>query len=473
MSHIRAHASSQAHVPQQPAAEAKAMTVTSAAFLGIGGMVGAGIFALLGEAGAIAGSAVWLSFVIAGVVALLQSYSFAKLGARYPSRGGIVEYLVQEFGNGHVTGIICWIFFFNAAIVMSMVTVSFAGYFGELLSGGEPSTLLEDVLAIALILVVFSINLVGPQLVARAQVIIVWGVIALLTVFAAVLIFNLDADLLAPSTYPATGDILSSVALTFFAYLGFNVIAFSAGDMANPQRDLPKAMYVSLGATMAIYVALAIGVFGTLTVAEVIAEGDTALAAAARPSLGEAGFTLMLLAATFSTSSAVNANFYAAGGFLSSLAERRQFPGFFGKRVGPHGVFGMLIAGGLVIAMSLLFDLSAIASMGSAVTLIFFTLITVGHIRLAPETGAKVWLLVVATLAAFLTFLLFFFGTLIDEPETLGAIVAVLALAVLANFGWKWLRDREGESTASPSPGGTSAGGSEPAAGIEGGATHE
>jgi amino acid transporter len=243
--------------------------------------------------------------------------------------------------------------------------------------------------------------------------------------------------------------------------------------MANPQRDLPKAMYVSLGATMAIYVALAIGVFGTLTVAEVIAEGDTALAAAARPSLGEAGFTLMLLAATFSTSSAVNANFYAAGGFLSSLAERRQFPGFFGKRVGPHGVFGMLIAGGLVIAMSLMFDLSAIASMGSAVTLIFFTLITVGHIRLAPETGAKVWLLVVATLAAFLTFLLFFFGTLIDEPETLGAIVAVLALAVLANFGWKWLRDREGESTASPSPGGTSAGGSEPAAGIEGGATHE
>ncbi len=101
------------------------MTVLSAAFLGIGGMVGAGIFALLGEAGAIAGSAVWLSFLVAGFVALLQSYSFSKLGARYPSRGGIVEYLVQEFGNGHVTGIICWMFFFNAAIVMSMVTVAF------------------------------------------------------------------------------------------------------------------------------------------------------------------------------------------------------------------------------------------------------------------------------------------------------------------------------------------------------------
>ncbi len=97
-----------------------------------------------------------------------------------------------------------------------------------------------------------------------------------------VLLLDLDPDLLAPSTYPSTGDILSSVALTFFAYLGFNVIAFSAGDMENPSRDLPRAMFISLGATMVIYVALAIGVFGTLTVDEVIAEGDTALAAAAQ-----------------------------------------------------------------------------------------------------------------------------------------------------------------------------------------------
>ena len=77
--------------------------------------------------------------------------------------------------------------------------------------------------------------------------------------------------------------------------------------MENPSRELPRAMLISLLATIVIYVALAIGVFGTLTVDEVIAEGDTALAAAARPSLGEAGFTLMLLAASFSTASAINA----------------------------------------------------------------------------------------------------------------------------------------------------------------------
>jgi amino acid transporter len=193
---------------------------------------------------------------------------------------------------------------------------------------------------------------------------------------------------------------------------------------------------------MAIYVALAIGVFGTLTVDEVIGEGDTALAAAAKPSLGEEGFTLMLLAASFSTSSAVNANTYAAGGLMASLAQKGQIPGLFARKLGPHGILGLLISASVIIMLSLLFDLSAIASMGSAVTLIFFTVITIGHIHIADETGAKVWLLVLATLAALITFLLFFFGTLIGEPKTLGAIAVVLAASVVANFGWKWLRDR-------------------------------
>jgi amino acid transporter len=82
-----------------------AMTVRGAVFLGVGSMVGAGIFALLGEAGAVAGAAVWLSFLIAGTVAMLQGYAVAKLGARYPSSGGIVTLLIQGFGKGHVTAI--------------------------------------------------------------------------------------------------------------------------------------------------------------------------------------------------------------------------------------------------------------------------------------------------------------------------------------------------------------------------------
>ena len=250
---------------------------------------------------------------------------------------------------------------------------------------------------------------------------------------------------------------MSSVALTFFAFLGFNVIAFSAGDMENPKRDLPRAMFIAIGATMAHLRRPGMGVFGTLSVDEVIAEGRhrDGCGGETQPRRSrlhvDAARCLILDRAPRSTPTSTR----EAGSWQTWL-RGGQFPAFFANKVGPHGILGMLISASIVVMLSLLFDLTAIASMGSAVTLVFFTLITVGHIPLAKETGAKVWLLVVATLAALITFLLFFFGTLIDEPNTLVAIVVVFALAIAVDFVWKWLRDRNHPGAESPatSPGG-------------------
>ena len=108
--------------------EKKYLSVRQAAFIGVGAMVGAGIFALLGAAGEVAGAAVWLSFLLAGVVAGLQGYSFAKLGARYPSAGGLLEYVAKSTGNGHFTGVTSWLTYMANAIVTAMVAVSFGSY---------------------------------------------------------------------------------------------------------------------------------------------------------------------------------------------------------------------------------------------------------------------------------------------------------------------------------------------------------
>ena len=107
------------------------MTVRGAAMLGVGSMVGAGIFALLGEAGAVAGSAVWLSFLCGGLIAGLLGYVVAKLGATYPSSGGLVTFLVKGFGSGHLTGIVSWLLYMSSIIVSAMVAVSFGGYRGR------------------------------------------------------------------------------------------------------------------------------------------------------------------------------------------------------------------------------------------------------------------------------------------------------------------------------------------------------
>ncbi len=114
------------------------MSVRGAAFLGIGAMVGAGIFALLGEAGAVAGSAVWLSFLLAGIVSRCSATPSSSSASAIPSSGGLIAYLIEGFGNGRLVGIASWLGYFAAiVIVCSMVAVSFGSYATSLFIGDD------------------------------------------------------------------------------------------------------------------------------------------------------------------------------------------------------------------------------------------------------------------------------------------------------------------------------------------------
>src|SRR3954467_13107270 len=132
-----------AHMAEHPApapetARPAAMSVRGAAFLGIGAMVGAGIFALLGQAATVAGSAVWLSFLLAGLITLLLAYHLVKLGIRCPSSGGLIEYLRQGFGNGRLLGIASWLGYAAAFVIVgAMLAVSFGAYAVSLFFGDD------------------------------------------------------------------------------------------------------------------------------------------------------------------------------------------------------------------------------------------------------------------------------------------------------------------------------------------------
>jgi amino acid transporter len=414
------------------------VSVRGAAFLGIGAMVGAGIFALLGEAGAVAGSAVWLSFLIAGIVSALLGYTVVKLGVRYPSSGGIIAYLMEGFGNGRLVGIASWLGYAAAiVIVCSMVAVSFGSYATSLFVGDDAAGWWDNVFTSAVVVGAAAVNVVGSRVVDRAQTLIVVLLLAVFAVFIAVTVVDIDFDLLAFSGYPSFSRILASVALTFFAYLGFSVITFAAGDLRDPARELPKAMYGALGVTTALYILISLGVFGTLTVEEVVGYGETAIAEAARPALGDAGFTMMAIAALLATSSSVNATLYASGGLTAMLAQVGQFPTFFGRSspLGPHA--GLLITTALVLVVANLVDLSAIASVGSAISLVIFLLVGFAAYRLRAEIGALVAVVLAAIALTALVLVFFAVDTLRNAPETFVAIVAIAALAVVLDIVWK------------------------------------
>ena len=436
------------------------MTVRGAAFLGIGAMVGAGIFALLGEAGAVAGAAVWLSFLLAGIVAALLGYTVVKLGVRYPSSGGLIAYLVEGFGNGRLVGIASWLGYFAAiVIVCAMVAVAFGSYATSLFIGEDATAGWDNVFTSAIVAGMLAINVVGSRVVDRAQSLIVIVLLAVFAVFIAVTIVDVDPDLLAFSGYPPLSDIMASVALTFFAYLGFSVITFSVGDLRDPARELPKAMYLALGVTTATYVLIALGVFGTLTVDQVAGYGETAIAEAARPALGEAGFVMMAIAALLATASSVNATLYASAGLTAKLAEIGQFPPLFGtgSRLGSHA--GLLITSAIVLVVANTVDLSAIASVGSACSLLIFLLVGIAGYRRRIETGSR-GPIVLAAIAVTAIVLVFFAVDIVrNEPATFIAIVAIALLAILLDLIWKRRRAaRSRTGPPVPSAGGTTPG---------------
>jgi amino acid transporter len=421
-----------------PTKPAEQISVTGAAFLGIGAMIGAGIFALLGEAAGVAGSAVWLSFLLAGIVTSLLAYNVVKLGIRYPSSGGLIEYLMRGFGNGRLLGIASWLGYAAAfVIVCSMVAVSFGSYASSLFAGDDAWSGWDNVFSSLLVVAMVAINMVGATFVSRVASVMVVVLLAVFGVFVWVTLFEIDTSLLAFDTYPSFGDVVASVALTFFAFLGFGVMTFTVGSLARPERELPRAMVLALGLTTLTYVLIALGVFGTLTTEEVIGYGETAIAEAARPALGDAGYTVMAVAALLATAGATNATLFGGRNLTAMLAELGQFPPVFGRgsRLGPHG--GLMITGALVLVVANSVDLSAIASVGSACALVVFLLVGIAGFRRRAETGAAGWLVLVGVTATALVLVLFAIDTLQNAPQTFTAMVGIAALAVAADFVWK------------------------------------
>ena len=426
------------------------LSVRQAAFIGVASMVGAGIFSLLGAAGEVAGSAVWLSFLLAGAVALLQGYSFSKIGARYPSAGGLLEYVVRGYGNGNVTGVIAWLVFAVNAIITAMVAVSFGSYASSAV-GAEDPVWATKAFAALLIVAMTALNALGSQAVARVQSVVVVVVIGILSLFAVTTLATADFALLAPSEYPPAGDIAASVALTFFAFLGFGVITFTASQLTEPKRELPLAVYLAIGIATVIYVAVALGVFGTLTVDEVIASGGTALAVAAEPVLGQLGFWLMTVTALFATAGATNAGLYPATGLSDHLASIGQFPPLLARRLGGRLSAGLLVTAIVSAVLAVGFDLNAIASIGSVVALVVFSLVGIGHMRIRDETGARASILVLGILGA-VTVLVLFIPTLLEEPLTVTAIVVILVVCLLLNFFWKRSRGEPPDAAVPATP---------------------
>lgn len=403
------------------------VTFWSAVAMGIGAMVGAGIFALLGQAGAIASSAVYLSFLIAGGIALLSGYSMGRLGARYPAAGGIVEYLVRGFGAGRFSGAMSLMLYIAALVSISLVARTFGAYADALLPGSAPKFMVE-VFSGAIVMLFMLINLAGARSMTRIENIIVVAKLSVLVVFAVAGIAFISPDRLAPSTYPPATSILATVAITFFAYEGFRYITNAAEDMRDPGRTLPRAIMTSIILVMIVYIGIAIVVFGNLPPERVIAAKDFALAEAARPVFGQVGFTVISVTALFATASAINAGLYAITNVSYQLAKEGELPAAFARDVASSRE-GLIISAVIIAALAVFLDLSSIAIIGALSMLIIHLTVHVGHLRILGETGASRSLVLLAIASNGVAIALGAYHLATTSPWLLLGIAGILAIS--------------------------------------------
>lgn len=419
-----------------------AISVTAATAIGVGGMMGAGLYTLIGLAATTAGVWIPVAFLVGGVVSLFSVYSYAKLGARYPSRGGAAEFLIRCFGDGIIAGGLNIFQFLGWIIAMALYASGFAGYARHLLPFDTPEWS-GKVIGVGLVVVLVGVNIIGSKLVGRSEMIVIAIELAIVAVFVVAASFKAE-----PARFDQMGGegvigIFFAAGLLYVTYEGFGVVTNSAGDMKNPAKELPRAMYQALFIVITVYVVVSALVVMVMSLTDIDAQQGHVLADAGRIVLGQVGFIVIGAAALLATASGVNATLFGDANLAFTVAKTGEMPADFARGVWRSGTWGLLLAGALTCAFVVFFPLSAVGQMASLAFLIVYGTVSVGHFRRRHETGARAWILVLAVVLNLALFCLLLGYAIHTGPVTTWVtLIVVLVFSFVAEFVYRKVTGR-------------------------------
>jgi amino acid transporter len=405
------------------------ISLIGAISIGIGGMVGGGIFAVLGEAVSLAHGATALAFFIAGIVAILTAYSYAKLSVTYQSEGGTVTFIDNAFGDNILSGSINLMLWLCYIVTISLYSTAFASYGATFFAQTTP--FLKHILISGAIIVPALINLISSSFVEKSEMIIVIIKLSLLILIIIVATPYIEIQRLSTQNWDSSISIITAGMIIFVAYEGFELIANSAHEIKDPIKNLPIAFYSSVIIVIILYILISIVTVGNVSSNELIVAKDYALAIAAKPALGQTGFIIVSIAALLSTFSAINATIYgnarlgyniAKDGKLPHklLLKRRQIP-FMG--VVYTTIFSLILANSI--------DLSQIAIIGSAGFLLIFFIVNISAYKLKKQIKANRYILILASVFSFLALAILLVYTYKSNPNAIMIFMLFIIISLL------------------------------------------
>jgi len=400
--------------------------------IGVGGMVGGGIFAVLGEAVSLAHGATAVAFFVAGIVALFTSYSYAKLSVSYQSEGGTVTFVDNAFGHNLLSGSVNLMLWLSYIVTISLYSVAFASY-GATFFVHSDGLIKHILISIAILLPAF-INLISASFVSKSETLIVAIKIILLFVIIVSGASYVDSERFSSVNWGSSFSIVVAGMIIFVAYEGFELIANAAEDIKNPVKNLPLAFYFSVVFVIILYILIALISVGTVPEAELLQAKDYALAIAAKPALGQMGFVIVAIAALLATFSAINATIYGnsrLGYFIAAEGELPKVLTDSKNDIPFMGVFFTLLFS-LILANSI--NINEIAIIGSASFLLIFFIINLSAYKLKKEIGANKFIIILSSLFTFIALITLIYHTYSSSPKAIIIFISFIFISIMFEY---------------------------------------
>lgn len=405
--------------------------------IALGGMVGGGIFTILGISVSMIGVYTPIAMIIGGVIAGFAAYSYIKLGVYYKEEGESYSFIKRTFdSHPFASALIGWWVIFGYISTLALYAFTFSAY----IIGDYSDNYFLKVCAAGAILLFFTIvNIWSVKGMGKIEDIMVYSKLIILSIISFVLINNSNTSI--PTLIENQKDIelfsiLIVASLTFVAYEGFQLVITAVNEMENPAKNIRRAIYISIATATLIYVVIAFGAILAISFEDIIANKEYALASGANKILGNIGNDLVVFGALLATSSAISSTIFGASRQMSIISSDGLMPSFLGfrnsKNIPRNAIITMAFLAFVLVCTG---SLKLILEFGSITFLMVCLIVTIANFKIKKSTNSSTYVLIGAvTVLSISLFLILYYEMTHDIYQIYFILVLYFLLTIGAVF---------------------------------------
>ncbi len=382
----------------------RALGVVELIAIAVGGMVGGGIFTVLGISVSLVGAYTPIAIAVGGIIAMLAAYNYVKLGVYFKDEGATYSFYKKTFpSTPFAASLIGWWVIFGYISTLALYAYTFSSYSISSFSFANDE-LIRKAIAGGIILVFTLVNVWSVKGMGRVEDLMVYTKMVILALISIILIYHSDTSL--PTLFKNNHNItLSSIlivsSLTFVAYEGFQLVINAVNEMKNPDLNIPRAIYGAIVLVILIYVIMSLGAILSMSFKEIADNKEYALAAGAKEIMGNMGANLVIAGALLATSSAISGTLFGSSRQVSVIAEDGYFPAFLANRKNSIPIFAIIVMALLSFGLILIGNLEVILEFGSITFILVSWLMGLANLKIRDKTNSSLTIIIVSLVGLF------------------------------------------------------------------------